>query len=577
MGEITSTPDVAAEQDDYIPLDLDDDQYVDQLDGPGPTSEAQAQAQAPKTPAGRTKSNVRPDSAPARRGGQGGAFAPNSDPRGKRQDQLKPKSLDILTPLPTPPWQPKGRVYSKNLLKMLHEEIDDYISFLIPTEAEHSMRQLTVDRITHVVQSVWPRAEVHVFGSFETKLYLPSSDVDVVILERSAYPPICLHQLETAVKRAGIASKIEVIRNAKVPIIKIVDALTKFPADISFNVETGVHAADIVKKFIDDPLSGEGLRPLLLIMKQFLLQRHLNEVFTGGLGSYALMTLITAFLKLHPKLQTGQIRAKDNLGVLLLDMLELYGSQFNYEDVGIGVNLERAWYYRKEIYQNPRTCPLQRGPPRPTALCILDPQDPTNEIAGATRAWPAIRYEFMRASRLLQGMIGAGYERLHAGRHVNVPTLLGSILTVRKEVMEHREAVQEQYDEIRDNLKEYVTRANVSGSPALGQKRKRGDNVDSQKSTQGQKRKKGQGKLHLRDEADHFYVIDSDSELDVADDRFEKAAESDSEPDSSIFEKLTQKKFPRRAAKADSDSEPELQIREPVSRNRVVKMPQKIR
>ncbi|KAI9094605.1 hypothetical protein DFS34DRAFT_628369 [Phlyctochytrium arcticum] len=483
MGTDEAFADVAAAQDDYIPFDFDDDPFIDQLDGPGPASEAQAVAET-KTPKNK-QPTVRPDTAPAPRDGRHGQHAPNSDPRGRREPQSKLRSVDVLYPLPVPPWQPEDRVYSKNLLKMLHQEINDYVAFLVPTDAEHIMRQLTVERIRHVVSTIWPHAGVSVFGSFETKLYLPTSDVDIVILEQSIHnPKIALEQLRNAIRQAGIASKIEVISGAKVPILKMVDALTFYPADISFNIATGVDAAKIVRQFIDDPLYGEGLRPLLLIMKQFLLQRNLNEVFTGGIGSYTLMSMITAFLRMHPKLQTGQIHAKDNLGILLMEFLDLYGNRLNYEAVGIGLNLQRAWFFPKAHYSRPGCCPFPRGPPRPNALCILDPQDATNEIGGASRAWPVIRREFIRAYTLLGSMIGAGYEKRQAGRPFNVTTLLGSILTVRRETMEHREKVQQRYESIQENLVDYVIKGTYDGDPVPGQKRKREVTPESTSSQQ---------------------------------------------------------------------------------------------
>ena len=36
---------------------------------------------------------------------------------------------------------------------------------------------------------------------------------------------------------------------------------------------------------------------LVLVLKQFLLQRDLNEVFTGGISSYSLILMIVSFLQ----------------------------------------------------------------------------------------------------------------------------------------------------------------------------------------------------------------------------------------------------------------------------------------
>ena len=39
------------------------------------------------------------------------------------------------------------------------------------------------------------------------------------------------------------------------------------------------------------------LRYLVLVLKQFLLQRDMNEVFTGGISSYSLTLLAISFLQ----------------------------------------------------------------------------------------------------------------------------------------------------------------------------------------------------------------------------------------------------------------------------------------
>lgn len=70
-----------------------------------------------------------------------------------------------------------------SVLFRFHEEIDDYVNFLVPTPAEHEMRELTVRRIRKVVHDLWGnKCKVYVFGSFETKLYLPSRCVRCFIM-----------------------------------------------------------------------------------------------------------------------------------------------------------------------------------------------------------------------------------------------------------------------------------------------------------------------------------------------------------------------------------------------------------
>lgn len=71
--------------------------------------------------------------------------------------------------------------------------------------------------------------------------------------------------------------------------------------------------------------------------------RGLNEVYSGGLGSYGLTLMVTNFLKVHPLVQSGAIREEDNLGVLLMDFLDLFGRRFNYDSVGITIEEQRLY------------------------------------------------------------------------------------------------------------------------------------------------------------------------------------------------------------------------------------------
>lgn len=43
-------------------------------------------------------------------------------------------------------------------------------------------------------------------------------------------------------------------------------------------------------------------RSLVLLVKAFLNQRGMNEVFTGGLGSYSIICLVVSFLQVSPNL-----------------------------------------------------------------------------------------------------------------------------------------------------------------------------------------------------------------------------------------------------------------------------------
>ena len=56
----------------------------------------------------------------------------------------------------------------------LHKEVEAFVEYVSPTKAEDEVRGLVVNLITRAVTRNFPDAKVLPFGSFETKLYLPS-------------------------------------------------------------------------------------------------------------------------------------------------------------------------------------------------------------------------------------------------------------------------------------------------------------------------------------------------------------------------------------------------------------------
>jgi non-canonical poly(A) RNA polymerase PAPD5/7 len=56
----------------------------------------------------------------------------------------------------------------------LHKEVEAFVEYVAPTQAEDEVRGLIVSLITRAVVRNFPDAKVFPFGSFETKLYLPS-------------------------------------------------------------------------------------------------------------------------------------------------------------------------------------------------------------------------------------------------------------------------------------------------------------------------------------------------------------------------------------------------------------------
>ena len=68
----------------------------------------------------------------------------------------------------------------------------------------------------------------------------------------------------------------------------------KLNVDISLNQTNGISAGRIINQYLDIL---PGARQLVLVVKAFLSQRSMNEVYTGGLGSYAVICMVISFLQ----------------------------------------------------------------------------------------------------------------------------------------------------------------------------------------------------------------------------------------------------------------------------------------
>lgn len=163
-------------------------------------------------------------------------------------------------------------------------------------------------------------------------------------------------------------SSIKVISNTAVPIIKL-KALSSngqgVPMDVSFEglVHQGLEANKLCVMLMDEFLS---LRPIVLVLKQFLSRRGLCESFTGGLSSYALLLITARFLQEQPPNRPLDI------GALLLGVLDFFGNRFQPAVTGISVG-RRCYFSRMDYGSTPSSAPFSSvtaSPSPDTAMAI---------------------------------------------------------------------------------------------------------------------------------------------------------------------------------------------------------------
>lgn len=305
----------------------------------------------------------------------------NGEAKGKRKAEVETENLP--KPMTESVWF-RGDSKFRSPMLQLHKEIVDFCDFLSPTQEEQASRAEAVRCVFDVIKYIWPNCKVEVFGSFRTGLYLPTSDIDVVILDSGLKSPqIGLNALSRALSQKGVAKKIQVIAKARVPIVKFVEKRSGVAFDISFDVNGGPIAAEFIKNAIS---KWPELRPLCLILKVFLQQRELNEVYSGGISSYALLAMLMAMLQNHRECQASLER---NLGLLLIHFFDFYGRKLNTTNVGVSCKGTGTFFSK-------RTKGFMNNG-RPFLIAIEDPQAPENDIGKNSFNYFQIRSAFAMA------------------------------------------------------------------------------------------------------------------------------------------------------------------------------------
>ena len=136
-------------------------------------------------------------------------------------------------------------------LVKLHNEIIQFCDFIYPTQKELEIRESLILQLTNIATSLFPNCELKVFGSQYTRMLTSTSDIDISIINVSTTSATdghnsesvtevdCLYKLASKLKELRIVSYVEVIANAKVPIIKLDHLDSKISVDICINNTSG--------------------------------------------------------------------------------------------------------------------------------------------------------------------------------------------------------------------------------------------------------------------------------------------------------------------------------------------------
>jgi len=269
----------------------------------------------------------------------------------------------------------------------LNSELMDLCAYLRPKPADISSQQAVIARITAVVKDLWPVAEVRLFGSLETGLWVPGSDIDLTILMKTDTGVArYLHQLADALQRTRIAGHLQRIAHARVPIIKLTDRATRIQVDISFNQDNALRGVQMTRQYL---ARYPELRYLVPVLKYYLKQRGLNDTHSGGIGSFLLLCMAVAVVQ--------QYASPDLVaGYYLVKFFKMFSEELDYEREGVSITGQgtvfskraRGWTY-----------------PRDRELLALEsPLDPEHDLGKNSYQIRQVRYAFAEAYRSLRSL-----------------------------------------------------------------------------------------------------------------------------------------------------------------------------
>ncbi|QDS75400.1 hypothetical protein FKW77_003007 [Venturia effusa] len=340
------------------------------------------------------------------------------------------------------PWLKQDHSDLKSTAVWLHKEICDFYDFVKPREYEQVIRKNCVERIARALSRDYPDFDLRPFGSYAYGIYLPTADMDLVLVSRRYqqtgrpdFNPTSsqLHRVLWTLRKADIVAEhgSQVIAKAKVPIVKFVDRLTGLKVDISFENITGITA---LSSFDSWKAQYPQFTVLVTLIKQFLLMRDLNEVFNGGLGGFSVACLVVSMLQHSPDIQSGN---PPTLGALLLRFFKLYGSDFNMKSLGISVNPPK--YIPKDVFDK------SYGKAK---WLIHDPHNPDNDVSGGSIKAELIADKFYDAYHILRDLmdrLGHAGPTIRKGRSILHPIFGGNY----QSFVDQREQLQEVYDRLK--------------------------------------------------------------------------------------------------------------------------------
>ncbi|KAI2805382.1 Non-canonical poly(A) RNA polymerase papd5 [Blomia tropicalis] len=187
----------------------------------------------------------------------------------------------------------------KDLYEALHAELDDFYKFIRPNNEDRVFRKATYYCIANSIKrsKKYEIDSVKYYGSYSSNTYLPVSDIDLVVYCDTTYDNVSvLFDIAELLFQDGIIEKhCSLIPNSRIPLLKFYDSVTGLPINITINTPNVMDRAFYIQ---DEMKHGHPyMIKILYFLKYYLLSKGSNQVFHGGIGSYALTLMVIRYFQ----------------------------------------------------------------------------------------------------------------------------------------------------------------------------------------------------------------------------------------------------------------------------------------
>ncbi|KAF2402497.1 hypothetical protein EJ06DRAFT_342348 [Trichodelitschia bisporula] len=294
------------------------------------------------------------------------------------------------------PWM-QGLSHSRGF-ERLSEEINGFAKYIVPTPRERLATEATIQGTRDLVHEVLPHCRTEVFGSYRTGLTLLSSDIDIRLFRETASETEANMAPRFNVRKLLLRDLVKLnsafyahphfrmskMRYARYPLVTAQHTLSRIDLQVVSCNDTS-RSRELIKRYLEED---KDLFPIYAVLKTALEIRGLTDVYRGGVGSYTLVMMIVAALKL------GTSTEGDSVGHKLCAVLKFYTNLNTYKTAisieppflahkrPLNVRLPEA--VRDQMEEDPvfaGLCHISSiSPFQPYSLVLQDPADPLNDL-----------------------------------------------------------------------------------------------------------------------------------------------------------------------------------------------------